>query len=162
VDTLSVWRFEGPDGAERVLGRVHQLAADDDVRIDDAALVSWRAGRRKPSTRGLGGIVRPGGLWGGFWGVLLGVVFLVPIAGPRLGAAAGAVAGGLADFGLDDEFVLRVRSAVTPGTSALFVVSARVAADRLAAELDGLGARVVRAELSDRQAEYLREALAEE
>jgi uncharacterized membrane protein len=92
----------------------------------------------------------------------LGRVFLVPLAGPTLGAAAGAVAGGLADFGLDDDFVLRVREAVTPGSSAPFVVSSRAAADRLAAEHDGLGATVVRAELSHRQAEQLREALAEE
>ncbi len=162
MDTLSVWRFDGPEGAEHVLGRVRRLVADDGVHVDDAALVSWRVGRRKPSTRGLGGIVGPGGLWGGAWGVLLGVVFLVPLAGPTLGAAAGAVAGGLADFGLDDDFVLCVREAVTPGTSALFVVSARPAADRLTAELDGLGAKVVRAELSERQAEHLRDALGEE
>src|SRR5262245_22726278 len=90
-----------------------------------------------PTTRHLG----PSDLW---WGVLLGMVFFVPHAGPSLGAAAGAVAGGLADFGLGDDFILQVRDAVTPGTSAVFVMSDRAAADQLALEL---GAPLIRAEL---------------
>jgi uncharacterized membrane protein len=146
VDTISVWAFGDLDGAERV---VPHLAG-----VDDAALVWWPAGRRMPSTRLLGAIDRPGALWGGTWGVLLGVVFLAPLAGPMLGAAAGAVAGGLTEFGLGEEFILSVRETVTPGTSALFVVSSRAAADRLGLEL---GAPAIRAEL----AEQLRYALAE-
>jgi uncharacterized membrane protein len=133
VDTISVWAFSDLDGAEH---RVGHLAG-----VDDAALVWWPPGRRTPSTRHLGAIDGPGALW---WGVLLGVVFLVPLAGPALGAAAGAVAGGLAEFGLGDDFVLEVREAVTPGTSALFAVSSRAAADRVACEL---GAPLIRAEL---------------
>jgi uncharacterized membrane protein len=90
-----------------------------------------------PSTRHVG----TNDLW---WGVLLGMVFLVPLAGPAFGAAAGAVAGGLADFGLGDDFILQVREAVTPGTSAVFVVCDRALADDLGLEL---GAPLTRAEL---------------
>ena len=61
--------------------------------------------------------------------MLLGVIFLVPLAGPTFGAAAGAFAGTLADFGIDDGFVMRVRGDVTPGTSALFVMSSVGAAE---------------------------------
>ena len=152
VDTISVWRFGDPDGAEEMLRRVSAEG------IDDAALVWWPAGRRMPSTRSLGAIDGPGALWGGSWGVLLGMVFLVPLAGPALGAAAGAVAGGLADFGLGDDFILQVREAVTPGTSAVFVVSSGATAERLARELQGLDVRVIRTGL----AEQLRYALAED
>ncbi len=144
VDTISVWRFDHPDGAEGTLGRLERLAAEGVAIVDDAALVSWPAGRRMPSTRELGAIVGPGALWSGSWGVLLGVVFLAPLAGPTLGAAAGAVTGALADFGLGDDFILQVREAVTAGTSAVFVVCGRATADRLASEL---GAPVIRAEL---------------
>ena len=112
--------------------------------MDDAALVRWPADRRMPSTRHVGAIDGPGALW---WGVLLGIVFLVPLAGPTLGAAAGAVAGGLADFGLGDDFILRVRETVTPGTSAVFVLSDRATPDRLALELHGTEVSVIRAEL---------------
>jgi uncharacterized membrane protein len=158
LDTLAVWVYDTPDAAGRVVPVLHS-ASRRAGGIDDAALVTWPEGRRKPSTRPLGSLDGPGHLWSGFWGVLLGVVFLVPLAGPTLGAAAGALAGGLADFGVDDEFVMRVRAAVRPGTSALFVVCPRSSADRLA---DALSAPVVRADLSHAQAEYLREALAEE
>src|SRR5262249_46867752 len=105
--------------------------------VDDAAMVWWPAGRRMPSTRHLGA----SDLW---WGALLGMVFLVPLAGPTFGAAAGAVASGLADFGLEDDFILRLREAVTPGTSAVLGASDRDTADRLGLEL---GAPLIRAEL---------------
>src|SRR5262245_45758331 len=93
VDTIGVWRFGDVDGAEGMLGHVE--------RAGGAALVWWPSGQRTPSTRHLGA----SDLW---WGVLRGMVFLVPLAGPAFGAAAGAVAGGLADFGLDDDFILQV------------------------------------------------------
>jgi uncharacterized membrane protein len=130
VDTISVWRFGEVQSAEQVLRQVRG--------IDDAALVWWPAGRRMPSTRHVGAA----DLW---WGVLLGMIFLAPFAGPALGAAAGAVAGGLADFGLGDDFILQVREAVTPGTSAVFVMSDRATAAQLELEL---GAPLIRAELS--------------
>ncbi len=154
VDTIGVWRFDDPDGADAMLARLERLVAEGVAIIDDAALVSWRLGRRMPSTRELGAIVGPGALWSGSWGVLLGVVFLAPLAGPTLGAAAGAVTGGLADFGLGDDFILQVREALTPGTSAVLVVCGRATAGRLATEL---GAPVIRAELS----QALRYALTE-
>jgi len=138
VDTISVWRFEELGGAEIML---RDVSAEG---IDDAALVRWPPDRRMPSTRHVGAIDGPGALW---WGVLLGIVFLAPHAGPTLGAAAGAVAGGLADFGLGDDFILRVRETVTPGTSAVFVLSDRATADRLALELHGSEVSVIRAEL---------------
>ena len=129
VETIGVWRFERVDGAEEALRLLDG--------IDDTALVWWPADQRMPSTRHLGA----SDLW---WGVLLGMVFFVPLAGPALGAAAGAVAGGLADFGLGDDFILQVREAVTPGTSAVFVVSDRATVDQLGPKL---GAPLIRAEL---------------
>ena len=56
-----------------------------------------------------GSITGPGKLWGGFWGMLLGLIFLTPLAGPTFGAAAGAVAGSFSEFGVSDDFVMRVR-----------------------------------------------------
>src|SRR5262249_5766078 len=98
VIALTVWRFDTPAAAGEALPRLEQLVAAGDARIDDAALVSWPRGRRKPSTRDIGSLTGPGNLWGGFWGVLLALIFLTPLAGPAFGAAAGAVAGSLTDF----------------------------------------------------------------
>ena len=144
MNTLAVCRFEDPVGAERAVAPLRVLAQDGELVIGDAALVSWPRKARKPSTETLGALNGPGELWGGSWGVLLGLIFLVPIAGPAFGAAAGAFAGTLADFGVDDDFVIRVRALVTPGTSALLVLSGAAEADRLVAALADREPQVVR------------------
>jgi len=162
VITLTVWRFDGPQAAEEALPRLVGLAAEGLLDVDDAALASWPTGRRKPSTRTVGTLTGPGRLWGGFWGMVLALIFLTPLAGPTFGAAAGAVAGSLSDFGVGDDFVKRVRDAVTPGTSALFAVCSSDATAALAAHLRGVAADVVRTELSPAQEQHLRDALGEE
>jgi uncharacterized membrane protein len=161
MNTLTVWSFPDPRHADRALADVHGLVTGGHATIDDAALAAWAPGRRAPATRELGSITGPGRMWGGFWGLLLSLVFLAPLAGPAFGAAAGAVAGTLADFGVADDFVKRIRDCVTPGTSALFTLSSRGSADVVAARLAGPGVVTVRSELSPEQAEYLFEALAD-
>ena len=139
MNTLTVWRFATPEAADAALPlMVDARSPKADADVDDAALVSWPPGRRKPSARALGGLARPGRLWGGFWGLLLGLIFLTPLAGPTFGAAAGALAGSLSDFGVEDDFVRDVRVAVTPGSSAVFVVSTATSAERLARALAAL------------------------
>ena len=161
MNTLTVWGFPAPEGADLALGDVRGLVSDGYASIDDAALISWPPGRRTPATRELGSITGPGHLWGGFWGMLLSLIFLTPLAGPAFGAAAGALAGSLEDLGVADDFVKRIRDSVTPGTSAIFVLSGRGAANEVAARLAGPGVVMLRSELSPEQAEHLREALAD-
>jgi uncharacterized membrane protein len=161
-DTLAVWRFDAPETAELILPRLEQLARDGAIEVEDAALVVWPPRHRKPRTRVLGALDGPGHLWGGVWGVLLALIFLTPIAGPRFGAAAGAVAGTLADFGVADDFVKRVRDTVTPSTSAVFVLGGRSCPDRVSADLADVPATLIRADLSNEQTQNLREALGDE
>jgi uncharacterized membrane protein len=92
----------------------------------------------------------------------LALIFITPLAGPAFGAAAGAVAGSLCEFGVSDDFVARVRQDVVPGTSALFVVSSRGSADRLATELRGVATLTARSALAPDQEQRLRDALGEE
>jgi uncharacterized membrane protein len=162
LDTLTVWRFEAPHTAEQALPRLERLAREGDVDLNDAALVSWPPAHRKPSTRELGVLTGPGMLWGGFWGIVLALIFLTPIAGPTFGAGAGAVAGSLSDFGVEDDFVKRVRDAVTPGTSALFVISTSASADRIAVALEDVATDTIRSTLSYEQQQRLRDALGDE
>jgi uncharacterized membrane protein len=161
VNTLTVWRFPAPEAAEQALVPLHGIIRAGRATIDDCVLVSWPPDRRTPATRELGSLVGRGQMWGGFWGMLLGLIFLTPLAGPSFGAAAGAFAGSLAEFGVADDFVKRVRDSVTPGTSALFVLSARASADGVAAGLRGIADEVLRTELSREQEEHLREALSD-
>jgi len=160
--SLTVWAFDTVPGATAAVPRLQRLAAVGVIAVEDSALVAWPHGCRKPSTYTLGALSGPGTLWGGFWGVLLGLIFLVPLAGPTFGAAAGAFAGGLADFGVDDTFVKRVRDSVTPGMSALFVLSSGAVADALVVELEELVVVLIRSDLSEDHARCLREALGEE
>jgi len=162
VKALAVWRFAAPESAEKALPRLEELTRAGAANVDTAAMVWWPAGQRKPSVRDLGGITHPGALWGGFWGVVLALIFLTPLAGPTFGAAAGAFAGSLSDFGVEDDFVRRVRDAVTPGTSAMFVIGSSDSVDAIAAELDHGGVELIRSALSHEQAQHLLDALGEE
>jgi len=128
---LTVWRFDAVDGADAAVRLLERLVRDEGLVIDDAAVVEWEAGRRKPHTHPLTGAVTTGVLGGGFWGLLFGLIFFVPLLGAAIGAATGALAGSLADVGIDDHFINRVRDEVTPGTSALFLLSADTAVDRI-------------------------------
>ena len=162
MNTLSVWRFNAPEVADSAVPLLATLVREGRATVSDAAVVSWPVGRRKPSARTLGGLDRPGQLWGGFWGLLLGLIFLTPLAGPTFGAAAGAVAGSLSEFGVEDDFVHEVRAAVTPGTSAVFVVSTAASAARLADVLSRLDVETLTSRLSPEQEQRLRDALGEE
>ena len=162
MNTLVVWRFAEPEGAAAALPQLERLVTAGEATVDDAALVSWPPGQRKPSTATLGSLRGPGRLWGGSWGVLLALIFLVPIAGPTFGAAAGAVAGSLADFGIADDFVKRVREDVGPGSSALFVVTTQASAQRLGEALRGVATATTLSALSPREEQRLRDALGEE
>jgi uncharacterized membrane protein len=162
MNTLTVWRFQTPDAAAAALPVLVGVVADGRATADDAALVSWPPGRRLPSARTLGGLGAPAHLWGGFWGLLLGLIFLTPLAGPTFGAAAGAVAGSLSEFGVEDDFVYDVRMAVTPGTSAVFLISTAASAQRLEGALGGFEVQTLTSRLSAEQEQRLRDALGEE
>ena len=162
MNTLTVWRFDTPGAAQAALPSLATVVAEGRATVDDAALVSWPPGQRKPSADTLGGLDGPGQLWGGFWGLVLGLIFLTPLAGPTFGAAAGAVAGSLSEFGVEDDFVREVRMVVTPGSSAVFLVSTAASATRLAGALTPFEIQTLTSRLSAEQEQRLREALGEE
>jgi len=89
---------------------------------------------------------------------LLGALFLVPTFVVGGGAALGALAGSLADFGVADDFVKRVRETVTPGTSALFVVTEAGDLDRLGERLRGLHKALITTNLTEAERSELLEA----
>jgi uncharacterized membrane protein len=162
MSSLTVWTFATTDGADEALVRLRSLAERGAIAVDDAALLAWPESRRKPSLTEAGGLTGPGALWGGFWGLLLGLIFLVPLAGLAFGAAAGAVAGSLVDVGLDDAFIKRVRAEITPGTSAVFVLSRDAAVDAMTQALGDLDVRLVRVTLSPEEDARLRTVFTED
>lgn len=129
--TLTVWKFDDADGAERVRDKVLALQKQELVTIHDAAVVTWPADAKKPKTKQLVSTAGSGASGGAFWGLLFGILFFVPFFGMAFGAAMGALSGSLVDFGIDDDFIDSVREKITPGTSALFLMSSDAVTDKV-------------------------------
>lgn len=129
--TLTVWKFKTADGAETASKTLQRLSKENLVTIHDAATVRWEEGAKKPKTRQLSSTTGAGALGGAFWGMLFGLLFFVPLLGAAIGAATGALSGSLTDVGIDDGFINRVRDEITPGTSALFVMSSDAVMDKI-------------------------------
>jgi len=160
--TLTAWKFSSPYGADDARATLEKLQSEQLIQVQDAAVVSWEPGRKKPKTRELHSMKKTGALGGGFWGLLFGLIFFVPILGLAIGAAAGAFFGSLADVGISDEFIERVRQKVTPGTSALFLLSADAVMDRVKAEFKDSSPELISTNLSAEQEAKLREAFGHE
>ena len=160
MSTLSVWRFDTSDAAERAVGTLEGLAKQQLIVVRDAATVSWPEGAKKLKTRQLHDLAGAGALGGAFWGLLFGLLFLVPLLGAAIGAAAGALAGRFSDVGIDDDFIKRTREDITPGTSALFVLTDDAVLDRVRDAFAGQRAELLFTNLSAEQENRLREAFA--
>lgn len=160
--TLTVWQFPGAGDAEQAIAKLEHLQSQELIKIHDAAIVSWEAGKKKPKTRQLTSLTGAGALGGAFWGMLFGLLFFIPILGLAIGAAAGALGGSMADVGIDDKFIKDVRSSVEPGTSALFLLTSDAVQDKIHEAFDGSHATLVRTNLSDEQEAALRAAFADE
>ena len=78
-----------------------------------------------------------------------------------IGAAAGAVTGMLTDVGINDDFIKKTRDQITPGTSALFVMSRDAVLDKVKAAFPGEKPELLFTNLNDDQEKALREAFAE-
>jgi uncharacterized membrane protein len=159
--TMTVWKFESASGAENALELLERLQKEALVQVDDAAYVYWPEGRKRPKTEQLHSLTGAGALGGSFWGLLFGLIFFVPLLGLAVGAAMGALAGSMSDVGIDDDFIRDVREKVTPGTSALFVMTSNAVADRVLEQFRSTGASLISTNLSAEQEARLREAFAE-
>src|SRR5262249_62317810 len=116
--TFTVWRFDSAEGAGETLTILKRLQKAELIHIDDAAIVSWPQGAKKPTTEQLSSIVGTGALGGVFWGLLFGLLFFIPLIGMAIRAAAGAIGGARTDVGNDDAFMHEARPRATPATSA--------------------------------------------
>jgi uncharacterized membrane protein len=160
--TLTVLKFPTADGADNMLGTLQSLQKQQLITIQDAAIVTWEAGKKKPKTRQLHSMAGVGALSGAFWGMLFGLLFFVPILGLAIGAGMGALAGSFADVGIDDNFIKQVRSQVTEGTSALFLMSSGAVQDRIREAVKGQQFELIATNLSAEQEDKLRAAFSEE
>ena len=53
--TITAFKFDTPDGAEQMLDLVKDLSKQQLITLQDAAIVTWPAGKKKPKTKQLTG-----------------------------------------------------------------------------------------------------------
>ena len=131
MSTLTVWKFNTADGADKALTKLKDLQKQQLIQVMDAAIVSWPQGRKKPKTYQAMDTVGAGALGGAFWGMLFGLIFFVPLFGLVMGATMGALSGKFTDYGINDDFIKDLQSKVTEGTSALFLLTGQVTVDKV-------------------------------
>lgn len=161
MTTLTVLKFPTAEGAGEMVAKLQDLQNQQLITVQDAAIVTWPVGAKKPKTKQLGSSTAVGALGGAFWGLLFGLLFFIPFFGMAVGAAFGALAGHFAQYGVDDKFIKQVRDKVTEGTSALFLLTSGAVIDRVVSALKGMQFEVISTNLSSEQEAALREAFAE-
>jgi uncharacterized membrane protein len=159
--TLTVLKFPTADGADKMIATLQDLQKQQLITVQDAAIVTWEQGKKKPKTRQLNNLAGVGALDGAFWGMLFGLIFFIPLLGLAIGAAMGALTGHFADVGIDDKFIADVRSKVTEGTSALFLLTSGAVQDKVRDAVKGQQFELIASNLSKEEEDKLKAAFAE-
>jgi uncharacterized membrane protein len=131
---LTVVKFDDPHGAVRVMGALQDMHGRRLITLEDAAVVSWPEGNKRPvmPKQGVGQMA----LGGAFWGFLFGLIFFVPFLGAAIAAGTTALLWStLEEEGIDEDFIRRVSEKVTEGTSALFALTSEAQLDEVIDEL---------------------------
>ena len=144
---LIVIEYDTPFQAEEV--RVKLLKMQQDYLIDlEDAVVATKDDKGKVKLNQVYRLTEAGAVGGGFWGALIGMLFLNPLLGAAVGAGAGAISGAMSDVGINDDFMRKLAEGFKPGTSALFVLVRHATPDKVLAELQGSGGKVIQTSLS--------------
>ena len=158
MTTFTVWKFDSPDGAQHASEQLKDAQGEGLVKVLDHAVVTWPVGAQQPERvqHGHDGVWRGAG-WGALWGLLAGTLFLVPVIGGAAGAAIGAISKATQDSGIDKEQLEKIRTEITEGTSALFLVTDAGNLDRLGERFHGMGqhSKLIHTNLTDGEREIL-------
>jgi uncharacterized membrane protein len=162
MTTITGYTFDTADGAQKMVDLVQDLNRQKLISLEDAAIVTWYQGKKKPQTKHLGDMTGEGALGGAFWGMLFGLIFFVPFFGMAVGAAMGALAGHYSNYGIDKDFIEQARAKVTEGTSGLFLMTSEATVDKVtdAIKKSGIKFNIFYTNLSEEQEKQLKEDFA--
>jgi uncharacterized membrane protein len=155
---LIVIEYDNMHKAEEVRLMLQKMQREYLVDMEDA-VVAVKDEKGKVKLNQIHNLTASGAASGGFWGILIGMIFLNPLVGMAAGAAGGAIGGALADVGINNDFMKQVASGFKNGTSALFVLVREVTPDKVLAELEGTGGKVLQTSLTHEQESKLQAAL---
>jgi uncharacterized membrane protein len=159
VPSLTVWRFPTPLGADSGELRLKRLEEQGAITVHDAVSVFWMPGADQPEVRRVRHRTAGAAGKGTFWGAVVGTLVLAPVAGAAVGATAAAVAARLRHAGVPHETVEALQGLLTPGTSALFVVTSDAKPEVVGPVIAAGEATLVHAEMDDETADELRRLL---
>ena len=145
--------------AEEVRDHVLELQRGYLIELGDA-VIAVKDQRGRVRLNQMLNTTAAGAASGALWGTLIGFIFLVPLVGTALGAASGALGGAFTDIGIDDRFMKDAAQALAPGTAGLFLLIRKMTADKVLADLGGMGGTVMRTSFDTAQEQALRDALA--
>ncbi len=159
MPTLTVFRFPTPYGADEGELRVKILRDQGALVVHDMATVVWLADQDKPHVRQFTHMRGSGAAGGAVLGTLLGSVFLMPVAGAVVGAAAGTAVRRLRASGISDDFIASLKQQLTPGTSAVLLLSSDVDMDAVEQSFPQGDAELMYTDLPADAAEVLRQRM---
>lgn len=133
--------------AQEVRLRLLRMQKEYLIDLEDA-VVAVRDDKGKVKLHQIRDMTAAGAISGSFWGLLIGLIFMNPLLGLAAGAAGGAISGALTDVGIDDNFMKTLAAELKPGTSVLFVLVKHFTQDKVLAELEGTGGRLLKTSLS--------------
>ena len=158
MSDLLVVGYDDKHQADEVRLRLIKLQREYLVDLADA-VVAVRQADGKVELHQVHNLTATGALRGGFWGALIGLMFMSPLLGFAVGAASGAVGGALSDIGINNDFMKELAGTLKPGSSALFVLVRKITIDKILAELQGTGGRVLKTSLSNEDETRLQAAM---
>src|SRR6478736_7553080 len=92
MTTITVWKFDDADGAERASAVLKDAEGEGLVKVVDHAVVSWPKGAAEPTSSHSHDSPKRAAGWGAVLGVIAGgALFAIPIAGAAVGATIGAL-----------------------------------------------------------------------
>ncbi len=123
MTALTVWRYDTPFGAEAAAVRLKRLEERKVLTVHDAITIAWMPRAQEPVIGHLKHSTAASAGKGSVLGGLVGMLVLAPVAGAALGAGVASVSARLRKSGIDEEFVKELGAQLTPGSSALLVLS---------------------------------------
>jgi uncharacterized membrane protein len=151
--------FESEAKAEEVRTRVLGLQREYLIELGDSVVVvKDQEGRIKLNQ--MINLTAAGAASGALWGTLVGFIFMAPLLGTAIGAASGALGGHFTDVGINDKFMKDAAEALRPGSAGLFLLIRKLTADKVLADLRGIGGVVMKTSFDETKEAKLREALA--
>jgi uncharacterized membrane protein len=158
MSQLIVIKFDDMEQAGKVREALREQEKRGLIKMEDAEVIvrdtEGKIEKQGEIDRG----VKIGAVGGGMLGLLLGLVFF-PIGGLLLGAAGGALIGKSLGLGVDKKFVKEVSDALTPGTSAIFIMTVDANASALRGAIEPFEGTLLQTTLSSEDEETLRRAL---